>query len=73
MKSPEEQKESLAKLNEVDLIELRALVEEITNLKDKNISIENLTQIGNTCRSLEAFREKYMYRVINLLKGGWLS
>ena len=73
MKSPEEQKESLAKLNEVDLIELRSLVQDITDLQKKDISVENLTQIGNTCRSLEAFREKYMYRVINLLKGGWLS
>lgn len=73
MKSPEEQQNSMAKLNENDLIELRSLQEEIGSLAKKEINVENLFAIENVCRSLNAFREKYQYRIINLLKGGWIA
>jgi hypothetical protein len=73
MKSPTEQQQAMAKLNEVDLMELRGLIEDMNTLKTSNISIDNLHKIENVCRSLNAFREKYSYRVINLLKSGWVN
>lgn len=72
MKSPKEQEDTLKKLNIVDLEELKLLVKELEGLRTKDISIHNLIMIGNASRSLLAFKEKYMLRVINLLKKGYL-
>ena len=72
MKSPSEQIDTLKKLNSVDLEELKELVKEMNDLGSKEISTDNLVKIENVLRTLNAFREKYQYRVINLLKKGYL-
>ena len=72
MKSPSEQEDALKKLNSVDLEELKELVREMNDLGSKEISINNLIKIENVLRTMNAFREKYQYRVINLLKKGYL-
>jgi len=43
----------------------------MTLLKDSKVTINNLTKIENTVRSLNAFRLKYQTKVINLLKKGY--
>ena len=71
MKTPSEQEAEFTKLNAVDLEELKYLIEEMTLLKDSKVTINNLTKIENTVRSLNAFRLKYQTKVINLLKKGY--
>ena len=72
MKSPNEQLDALKKLNSVDLEELKDLTKEMASLKSEEISIANLVKIENVLRTMNAFRVKYQYRVINLLKKGYL-
>ena len=72
MKSPSEQIDTLKKLNSVDLEELKDLTKSMEDLKSKEISVVNLVKIENVLRTMNAFREKYQYRVINLLKKGYL-
>ena len=71
MKTPSEQEAEFTKLNAVDLEELKYLIEEMTLLKDSKVTVNNLTKIENTVRSLNAFRLKYQTKVINLLKKGY--
>ena len=60
-----------APLFKVNEVELKYLIEEMTLLKDSKVTINNLTKIENTVRSLNAFRLKYQTKVINLLKKGY--
>jgi len=70
--NPEDEKATYNKLNQVDLEELKLLVQELTELQTLEVTLDHLLKIENASRALNSFREKYNLRIIHMLQRGWL-